>query len=257
MTGPTGVGTGVDIPVAAEVGVDNGIIGVSRFSAPNVREILDSIGVRTISCDLLKVGSLDKVPDAPNVIYMVGRKFGTESNRSMTWAVNTYLPAIVARKFRDSRIVVFSTGNIYPLLPICSGGATESTSLEPKGEYAQSCLGRERIFDYSCRKFGARALFLRLNYAIDLRYGILLDVAQKVFTDTDINLKMGYVNAIWQGDVNNIAFRALTLCENPPIALNVTGPETVSVRWLAEQFGSILNKKPIFKNAVTFRGVAQ
>jgi nucleoside-diphosphate-sugar epimerase len=231
-----------------EAGVNKSVIGVSRFSSPEAKETLTKIGVETISCDLLEEESVDKLPDVPNVIYMVGRKFGTETDKSVTWVINTHLPEIVAKKFRKSRMVVFSTGNVYPLVSVKSGGASESSSLEPIGEYAQSCLGRERIFEYFCRKFGSKALFLRLSYAIDLRYGVLLDVAQKVFNSAPIDLRTGYVNVIWQGDVNNIALQALTLCDNPPAILNVTGPETVSIRWLAGRFGSMFNKEPIFEN---------
>ncbi len=224
------------------------VIGASRFSAKGVKESLDAAGVETISCDLLEESSLDKVPDATNVIYMAGRKFGTKEGKPATWAINAYSPALVARRFKHLRIVIFSTGNVYPLVPVKSGGATEDTPPQPLGEYAQSCLGRERIFEYFCGKFGTKAIFLRLNYAVELRYGILLDVAQKVFSGVPIDLRTGYANVIWQGDVNNIALQALTLCENPPSILNVTGPETVSIRWLANQFGEIFNGQPIFEN---------
>jgi len=233
---------------AVEAGINKKVIGISRFSSPEARKSLIKAGVETISRDLLEDEILDELPEAANVIYMAGRKFGTEKDRSLTWALNTYLPAIVARKFKASRIVVFSTGNVYPLVPANSGGATESTPPEPVGEYGQSCLGRERIFEYFCGRYGTKALFLRLSYAIDLRYGVLLDVAQKVFTNSAIDLRMGHVNVIWQGEVNNIAVRALALCENPPLALNATGSETVSIRWLANQFGLIFGREPIFEN---------
>ena len=233
---------------SVEADVIKRVIGVSRFSSPEVRESLGRVGVETIPCDLLDDEAMDALPEASNIIFMVGRKFGTEEDKPLTWAVNTYLPALVAGKFRDSRIVVFSTGNVYPLVPLSSGGATESTPLEPVGEYAQSCLGRERVFEYFSRRYGFKALFLRLNYAIDLRYGVLLDVAQNVFNSRPVDLQTGYVNVIWQGDVNNLAVQALNLCGNPPQALNVTGPETVSIRWLAEQFGRLFNKDPVFKD---------
>ncbi|MEM2929694.1 MAG: NAD(P)-dependent oxidoreductase [Thermoproteota archaeon] len=231
-----------------ESGLKKRVIGVSRFSNLRLREELEKAGVETVSCDLLEEDEVAKLPESSNVIYMVGRKFGTEEDSSLTWAVNTHIPATVSRKFRGSRIVVFSTGNVYPLVPVYSGGADESTPPSPVGEYAQSCLGRERIFEYFSKKYGLKTLFLRLNYAIDLRYGVLLDVAQKVFNSSPIDLRMGYVNVIWQGDVNNIAARSLKLCESPPEIINVSGPETVSVRWLSEQFGSIFGKKPFFKN---------
>ncbi len=231
-----------------EAKIDKRVIAVSRFSTPGVKRKLNDAGIETISCNLLDKEAVDRLPEASNVIYMVGRKFGTKGDEPLTWATNTYVPALVAQKFRRSRIVVFSTGNVYPLVPVSSGGATESHPPGPIGEYAQSCLGRERIFEYFCGKFGTEAVFLRLNYAIDLRYGVLLDVAQKVFRGIPIDLRMGYVNVIWQGDVNNAAIRAFTLCRNPPGILNVTGPETVSIRWLATCFGEIFGKEPVFEN---------
>lgn len=230
-----------------ETGLEIQIVGVSRFSSPHIQKKLDKIGIKTISSDLLMEGAIDSLPELPFVIYMVGRKFGTGIDSSHTWAANTFLSALVARKFKDSKIVVFSTGNVYPLLSVQSGGATESTPLDPIGEYAQTCLGRERIFEYFCHKYGTNALFFRLNYAIDLRYGVLLDIAQKVFYAQPIDLRMGFVNVIWQGDANNYAAQALAFCENPPISLNVTGSEIISIQWLANQFGQIMNKSPIFK----------
>jgi len=232
-----------------EGGLDKKVIGVSRFSTPGLREELEKMGIETFSCDLLEEEEVERLPEASNVIYMVGRKFGTQEDSSLTWAVNTHIPVIVSRRFKKSRIVVFSTGNVYPLVPVSSGGADESTPPDPVGEYAQSCLGRERIFEYFSKKYGLKTLFLRLNYAIDLRYGVLLDVARKVFEGLPIDLRMGYINVIWQGDVNNIAVRSLELCSLPPEVINLTGPETVSVRWLAEKFGAIFGKKPVFKNS--------
>ncbi len=230
-----------------EAGTDKRVIGVSRFSAHGVRDSLDKIGVETISCDLLEEEAYDKIPNVLNVIYMTGKKFGTNEDKPSTWAVNTYAPALAAERFKNSRIVVFSTGNVYPFVHINSGGATESTPPEPVGEYAQSCLGRERIFEYFCHRYGTKAVFLRLNYAIDLRYGVLLDVAQKVYRGIPIGMRMGYFNVIWQGDVNNIAVQSLKICENPPNILNVTGPEIISLEWLANKFGRIFGREPIFE----------
>lgn len=233
--------------------MDNGrlgkrVIGVSRFSNMGLREKLNEAGIETVSCDLMDEDAVKNLPDAQNVIYMVGRKFGTEEDSSLTWAINTYPPAVVSERFRNSRITVFSTGNVYPLVPISSGGADELTLPNPIGEYAQSCLGRERVFEHFSKKYGTKIVFLRLNYAIELRYGVLLDVAQKVFHSSPIDLRMGYTNVIWQGDVNNIAVQSLKLCRVPPDIINVAGPEMISIRWLAEQFGKLLNKKPLFKN---------
>ncbi|MEM3957798.1 MAG: NAD(P)-dependent oxidoreductase [Thermoproteota archaeon] len=231
-----------------KAGLRKRVIGASRFSTPGLKEELEKAGVETVQCDLLEENQLDNLPDASNVIYMVGRKFGTEEDSPLTWAVNTLIPAMVSRRFRRSRIVVFSTGNVYPLVPVSSGGADESTPPGPLGEYAQSCLGRERIFEYFSNKYGLKTLFLRLNYAVELRYGVLLDVAERVFEGSPIDLRMGYVNVIWQGDVNNIAVRSLELCSSPPEIINVTGPEIVSVRWLAERFGALLRREPVFTN---------
>ncbi|MCX8183775.1 MAG: NAD(P)-dependent oxidoreductase [Crenarchaeota archaeon] len=231
-----------------EAGLGKRVIGASRFSTPGLREELEKAGVETVPCDLLEEDQLDRLPDASNVIYMVGRKFGTKEDSSLTWAVNTLIPAMISRRFRRSKIVVFSTGNVYPLVPVSSGGADESTPPDPVGEYAQSCLGRERMFEYACKKYGLKTTFLRLNYAVELRYGVLLDVAQKVFEGSPIDLRMGYVNVIWQGDVNNIAVRSLELCNSPPEIINVTGPDIVSVRWLAERFGEFFQREPVFAN---------
>jgi nucleoside-diphosphate-sugar epimerase len=232
-----------------ESGVKKKVFAVSRFSRAEVKDELANLGIVTIKCDLLEENSIDTIPEIPNVIYMVGMKFGTEENEPLTWATNAYIPGVVAQKFKHSRIVIFSTGNVYPLVPITSGGALESHPPEPIGEYAQSCLGRERVFEYFCRKFGTKALFMRLNYAIDLRYGVILDVALKVFHGIPIDLRMGYVNVIWQGDVNNAAILGLAHCTNPPKVLNVTGPETISVRWLAKRFGVLFGREPTFENS--------
>src|SRR5882762_3034158 len=212
------------------------IIGVARFSDAGAAKALQSAGIETISADLLEPGMLAKLPDAPNVLYMAARKFGSTGNEHLTWAMNTLLPALVAERFAGSRIVAFSTGNVYPLVPVTQSGATEATPVEPVGEYAQSALGRERMFEYFSRKNGTPVMLLRLNYAIDLRYGVLLDIGQKVFERRPIDLSIGHVNVIWQGDANSIALRSFKLSESPPAVLNITGPETVSVRWLARRF---------------------
>ena len=218
------------------------VIGVSRFSTPGIQESLHEVGVETIVADLLSENSLRNLPNVKNVIFMAGRKFGSTGNEDLTWALNTYMPGRVAEKFQDSRLVVFSTGNVYPLTPIPHGGATESSTVAPIGEYAQSCLGRERICCYFSEQFGTQMAILRLNYAIELRYGILLDIAQKVYTGEPISLEMGNVNVIWQRDANAIALRCFTHSQSPPLILNVTGPETVSVRYIALRFGEIFNK---------------
>ena len=228
-------------------GIVKSVIGVSRFSTPGLQENLQAAGIETIAADLLLEKSLKNLPNIENVILMAGRKFGSTGNESLTWAMNGYMPGRVADKFRNSRLVIFSTGNVYPLTPVSHGGATENLPVAPIGEYAQSCLSRERICTYFSSQFGTPMAILRLNYAIDLRYGILLDIAEKVYAEEPISLEMGNVNVIWQGDANAVALRAFAHCQSPPLILNVTGPETLSVRYLASCFGRLFNKSPRFE----------
>jgi len=203
-------------------------------------------GVETICADLLDRRQLAGLPDAANVIFMAGRKFGSTGNEPLTWATNALIPALVAERYPESRIVAFSTGNIYPFVPVSGGGATEQTPAAPVGEYAQSTLARERLFEYFSLKNGTPMTILRLNYAIDLRYGVLLDIARKVFQREPIDLTMGHVNVIWQGDANSACLRSFDLCESPPRVLNLTGAEVLSVRSLAETFGERFGVAPVF-----------
>ena len=228
-------------------GVTKKVIGVSRFSTSGVQEDLHEAGIETIAADLLSEDCLQNLPDIQNVILMAGRKFGSTDNENLTWAMNSYMPGRVADKYRDSELVIFSTGNVYPLTPVSHGGATECLPPAPIGEYAQSCLSRERICAYFSSQFGTPMAILRLNYAIDLRYGILLDIAEKVYLEESISLEMGNVNVIWQADANAVALRAFAHCQSPPLTLNVTGPETISVRYLALRFGALFNKPPRFE----------
>ena len=230
-----------------ESGSSKRVIGVSRFSAPDLRADLNQAGIETVVCDLLSETELQALPEVPNMIFMAGRKFGSTGNEPLTWAMNTYMPGRVAEKYRNSRIVVFSTGNVYPLTPISHGGATETHLVEPVGEYAQSCLGRERVFEHAANQFGTPLAILRLNYAIDLRYGILMDIAEKVYSEKAVDITMGAANVIWQGDANAVVLRSLMHCQNPPIILNLTGPEIISIRWLATRFGEIFGKVPVFE----------
>lgn len=229
-------------------GTDKKVIGVSRFSEQGLEAELNALGIETISADLLEDDQLHALPDVKNVLYLAGTKFGTTGKESFTWAMNSYLPGRVAQKFNNSRIVVFSTGNIYHLTPVTQGGATEERLPEPVGEYAQSCLGRERLFQYYSTKNNTPVLIYRLNYANDVSYGVLMDIAKSVNEGKPIDLRMGNVNVIWQGDANEMALRALHHCEVPAKLLNITGPETASVRWIAEEFGVMFNKKPLFEN---------
>ncbi len=222
------------------------VIGVARFSDPEAQNYLEANGVETAACDLLDRNAVAQLPQAPNVIYMAGQKFGTTGSPERTWAMNALVPAYVADHYVGACIVVFSTGCVYPSTPVSRGGSQEEDALEPLGEYANSCVGRERVFDFFSRRDGTPVLHFRLNYAIDLRYGVLLDVARKVWDETPIDLAMGHVNVIWQGDANAWALQSLLLATSPPTALNVTGPETVSVRALALEFGRLLDRRPLF-----------
>ena len=223
------------------------ITAVSSWSQPGLRERLESMGVHTLAANLLDPAALAALPDTPNLIYMVGRKFGSSGAEWSTWTTNVWLAGQVARRFRESRVVMFSSGNIYPFVPISSGGATEDTPPAPVGEYAMSCLGRERMFDHGANELGTKVLQYRLNYAVELRYGVLLDVAMKVWRKEPIDLSMGYFNCVWQGYANEVALRSLALAASPPAILNVTGPETVSVRALAKRFGELLDREPQFE----------
>ncbi len=229
-------------------GIKKRIIGVSRFSEKGLQDELNSFGIETYEADLLQDDQLDGLPDAENVLYLAGTKFGTTGNEPFTWAMNSYLPGRVAQKYKNSRIVVFSTGNVYPLTSVTLGGADETIKTQPIGEYAQSCLGRERLFQYYSSKNNTPILIYRLNYANDVTYGVLLEIAKSVRDKKPIDVRMGYVNVIWQGDANEMALRALHHCSVPSKILNVTGPETIPVRWLANEFGKLLEQTPEFIN---------
>lgn len=227
-------------------GIDKRVIAVSRFPDEKLVSELKAAGVEIIKADLLNESELQALPNVPNVIYLAGYKFGTTGNEPYTWIMNSYLPARVAEKFRNSRIVVFSSGNIYPLSPVSHGGSPEDAATSPMGEYAQSCLGRERMFQYFSQKNQTPILLYRLNYANDVSYGILLEIARAVFEGREIDLSMGNVNVIWQGDANEIAIRSLLHCTSPAQILNVTGPETVSVRWVALEFARMFGNRVLF-----------
>jgi nucleoside-diphosphate-sugar epimerase len=223
------------------------VSAVSRFRDPAVRARLEDAGIRTLAADLLDRSALAELPDAPNIVFMAGEKFGTVGAPHVTWAMNAIVPALVAERYAGQRTVVFSTGNVYPLTPVASGGPTEDHVTGPVGEYAQSCLARERIFEHAAAAAATPVAIVRLNYAIDLRYGVLVDTALRVRDGTPIPLHMGYVNVIWQGDANARALQCLSLADSPARVVNVTGPEVVSIRALAIRFGERFGVAPQFE----------
>lgn len=225
------------------------VYGAARFTQSDLPEALSAEGIAPIACDLLDREAVRGLPDAASVFFLAGQKFGATQEPERTWAMNTLVPAFVAERYAGSRLVVFSTGCVYSNTPIGQGGSRESDPLEPPGEYANSCVGRERIFQHYSRRNGTRVSLFRLNYSNDLRYGVLLDVAQKVRTGEPIDLGMGHVNLIWQRDATAWAIQCLPLASAPPFVLNAAGPETVSIRGLACRFGELLGRAPIFTGA--------
>lgn len=232
-----------------KAGISKKIYGAARFSSGDSgREKFEKLGIETIVCDLLDEQSLRNLPKTKNVFFMAGYKFGTTGNEDFTWAMNSYLPGRVAEIFHESRIVVYSTGCVYPLVPVLKGGPSEEEKPNPLGEYAQSCLGRERIFEYFSKKNKTPVVIFRLNYAIDLTYGVLVEIAKNISQDKPIDLTMGHVNVIWQPDSCEMAIRSLLHATSPANVINITGPETLSVRWLGERLAEKMNKTVKFEN---------
>ncbi len=221
------------------------IVAVSRFGSPGLATALEQEGIEVIRADLLSQGALAGLPDAPNVIYLAGHKFGTTSAPGLTWMTNTVLPALVAERYRASRIAALSTGNVYPLVPAASGGSRETDPPGPVGEYAWTCVGRERLLEQAAVGAGTRIAIIRLNYAVDLRYGVLVDIAQRVRSGSPVDISVGWVNVIWQGDAIAQAIRSLAHAASPARAINVTGPECLRVRDVAVAYGERFNRAAI------------
>ena len=227
-------------------GVQRRIYAVSRFTDPFVVALLEREQVHTISCDLTDEKQIAALPQVPNIIFMAGRKFGTDANACETWKMNVDVPGMVTRHFGPARYVVFSTGNVYPFAPAQGPGCNESTPPAPVGEYAMTSLGRERMFEYAARHYGARVVIYRLNYAVDLRYGVLYDLAALILAGKPVSVATPSFNYIWQRYANEVAIRALLLADHPPVYLNVTGPETFSVREAATRLASALSREVTF-----------
>jgi len=224
-----------------KAGVKKRIVGVSKFESGEHLKKISGFGIETIQGNLLDMNFIKSLPVMKNVYYLAGMKFGSVDNLPLTWAVNSFLPALIIEQFSLSRIVAFSTGCVYPLVPFESGGSVETDMPVPIGEYAQSCLGRERMFEYGSKKYKTPVSLIRLNYSVELRYGVLVDIALKVKSKQPVDLTMGYFNVIWQGDVNDLVLRSVELAESPARVLNLTGPETISVKEVAIQFGKLFD----------------
>jgi nucleoside-diphosphate-sugar epimerase len=225
------------------------VIGVARFATPGAEAQLRAHGVETVACDLLDPDSLARLPDAANVLVMVGMKFGATGQEARTWAVNAFLPGLICQRFRRARLVCFSTGNVYGLTPVALGGSVESDVPAPVGEYAMSCLGRERVYEHFSRTLRIPTALLRLNYAVEMRYGVLVDLARRVQAGSPIDLRMGQFNAVWQADANAAALCAFAHVATPPLVVNVAGPELLSVRRLAEQFAGLFARPALFEGS--------
>jgi nucleoside-diphosphate-sugar epimerase len=241
----TSLGT-VAVNAVKEAGVDKKIIGVDLFPEEGSRERVERIGIEAIACDLLDRDQVATLPKAPHVVFMAGRKFGTGGSEELTWAINALVPSNAASHYAESNIVAFSTGNVYPFVEPASGGCTEDVAPSPLGEYAQSCLGRERVFEYYSKHKGTPVCVFRLNYATDIRYGVIHDIAAEIAADKPVTATVPYFNVIWQGDAVNYALQCLEHCTSPANFMNVTGPEINSTREAAAKLGELMGKKVEF-----------
>ncbi|HJN12347.1 MAG TPA: NAD(P)-dependent oxidoreductase [Pirellulaceae bacterium] len=232
-------------------GVARRVIGVSRFSSPGLDQRLNDWGVETIRCDLLDRASIDQLPDVENIVFMAGMKFGATENPSLTWAMNCHLPALVSERFRQSRWAVFSSGNVYGMTPTSGGGSAESDSPAPIGEYASTVLGRERMFEHFSRQYETPMVLLRLNYAVELRYGVLVDLAKRVLAGAPIDVSMGSANVIWQSEANAMALQSLLVAESPPRVLNIAGSEFFDLRDVGTHLGDLIGKPVHFSGTET------
>ena len=229
-----------------EAGVKKQITGVALFDSKEQQSNIEKLGIKTIHGNLLDGEFIKTLPKVKNVYFLAGMKFGSLDNLSLTWAVNSYMPALVVEHFKDSTIVAFSTGCVYALVPVKSGGSTEKEMPLPVGEYAQSCLGRERMFEYGSIQNKTKVNLIRLNYSVELRYGVLVDIAVKVKNNVPVDITMGHFNVIWQGDVNDMVLRSIEHAKSPAMVLNITGPEILSVHDVALEFGKLFGVKPTF-----------
>ena len=243
IAGKMGITLGLMAKRAIEAaGVDKKVYGVARFSNPEAKTQLEEAGIICLSCDLLDRQAIQELPRIENILYMAGRKFGTNGSEHLTWAMNAMVPYNVIEHFTTSRIVAFSTGCVYPLVTVEEGPCDEDQAPAPIGEYAQSCLARERVFQYAAKERHIPVCLYRLNYAIDLRYGVLHDIAQQIAQGEPVNDSVPYTNIIWQGDANNHALLCLEHCSCPANVMNVTGPETLETKYLAEDLAKHLGK---------------
>ena len=232
---------------AAQAGQALEVIAVSRFSDPRARDWLEARGVRALSLDLMERSAYRELPDSENVVYMVGLKFGTSTNPAATWATMTLPAALTCERYPQARVAALSSGNVYPLSPVGGTGSPESAALTPLGEYANACVARERIFEYCSQRNHTPLVLIRLFYAVDLRYGVLVDLAQKILGGEAVDTRMGYLNCIWQGDANAMILRALALAESPPLALNLSGPQALAVRDLAGRLGRAMGREVLLR----------